>query len=181
MIPILSLRAQRSNPPLPLLPLLLTLTLLLAACADAGPDSARGIDEGDRATDFALTTLDGDQVSLDDYLGSAVLLNFWATWCAPCEAEVPDLEAAYRAHQADGLVILGVSVQEKPESVRPFVENYDVTYPILLDTDGKVMNTYRPLGLPTTIVIDREGIIRARHMGLITPAQIEGYVADLLP
>jgi len=163
------------------LAMLLLVTLLLAGCAGSGTDGGRGIDEGERATNFTLATLGGGQASLDDYLGQVVLLNFWATWCPPCEAEVPDLEAAYRAHQADGLVVLGVSVQEKPEFVQPFVDDYGVTYPILLDSTGQVMNTYRVLGLPITVIIDREGVIRARHVGPIAPEQIESYVAGLLP
>jgi peroxiredoxin len=159
----------------------LAFALLLAGCAESGADGARGIDKGDRAVDFTLKMLDGREVSLDDYLGSPVLINFWATWCPPCRAEIPDLEAAYQAHKADGLVVLGVSVQDKPEIVDPFIDIMGMTYPIVLDTNAQVMNTYRLLGLPTTIVVDRDGVIVARHSGLITPAQIEGYVAQLLP
>jgi peroxiredoxin len=159
----------------------LAVALLLGGCEGSGSDSARGIDQGDRAVDFTLKTLNGREVSLDDYLGSPVLINFWAAWCPPCRAEIPDLAAAYRVHQADGLVILGVSVQDKPEIVEPFIEYMGMTYPVLLDTDAQVMNTYRLLGLPTTIVVNREGRILARHSGIITPEQIEGYLDDLLP
>ena len=81
-----------------------------------------GINEGNRARDFTLETLAGDEVSLSDYVGNVVLINFWATWCPPCRAEIPDLEATYRARQAAGFVVLGVNVDESRAEVQPFVD-----------------------------------------------------------
>jgi len=154
---------------------------LLLACG--GPDSEvrTGINQGNQAPNFRLKALDGQEVSLEDYRGSVVLLNFWATWCAPCIEEVPALEAAYRARHEDGFVVLGVNFQESPQEIEPFVEAMDVSYPILLDTNGQVMKTFRAVGLPVSLLIDEEGVIQVRHTGLLNGTQLAEYLATLLP
>ncbi|NIV39462.1 MAG: redoxin domain-containing protein, partial [Anaerolineae bacterium] len=78
---------------------------------------ATGVNQGNLASDFTLETIDGTKVSLSDYRGDVVLVNFWATWCPPCRAEIPDLEAAYQARQGDGFVVLGINVEEPREAV----------------------------------------------------------------
>jgi peroxiredoxin len=161
--------------------LLLLLAPPLLACGGSESTLAAGIGQGNRAPNFQLQTLDGQEVSLEEYRGSVVLLNFWATWCAPCIEEVPALEAAYRARQADGFVVLGVNFQESPQDIEPFVEALDVSYPILLDTNGQVMKTFRAAGLPVSLLIDREGVIQVRHTGLLTGGQLADYMATLLP
>ncbi len=153
----------------------------LLACGGPDAESPAGIGQGNRAPNFRLKTLDGQEVSLEDYRGKVVLLNFWATWCAPCIEEVPALEAAYRARQGDGFVVLGVNFQESPTEIEPFVEALDVTYPILLDTNGQVMKTFRAVGLPVSLLLDGEGVIQVRHTGLLTGTQLGEYLATLLP
>lgn len=160
---------------------LLLLSSLLLACGGPDPAVARGIGLGNLAPNFQLTTLDGQEASLEDYRGSVVLVNFWATWCPPCVEEVPTLEAAYRARQADGFVVLGVNFQESAEQIKPFVEAFDVTYPIMLDTNGQVMKTFRASGLPISLLIDREGVIQVRHTGFLNGTQLTEYLATLLP
>jgi peroxiredoxin len=159
----------------------LLLAPLLLACGESGAAVGAGIGQGNRAPNFQLKTLGGQEVSLEDYRGNVVLLNFWATWCAPCIEEVPALEAAYRARQADGFVVLGVNFQESPQDIKPFVQALDVSYPILLDTNGQVMKTFRAAGLPVSLLIDREGVIQVRHTGLLTGGQLAEYMATLLP
>jgi thiol-disulfide isomerase/thioredoxin len=153
----------------------------VAACAGPGSTVARGIAEGSRARNFTLETIDGDQVSLDDYVGSVVLVNFWATWCPPCQAEIPALEAAYQAHKDEGFVILGVNVSESRTSVAPFVQALEMSYPVLLDGNGKLVEEYRSRGLPMSILLDREGTIRVRHIGYLSAEQLDQYLQDVLP
>lgn len=163
--------------------ILLLLVLAVAACSAPGAAGGgqRGISEGQRAPDFSLETLEGNKVSLSDYQGQVVLLNFWATWCAPCRAEIPAIEAVLHARQGEPFVVLGVNYQESRERVRPFAEELGMTYPILLDETGRVMQTYRAPGLPMSILLDVQGVIQHRHAGLLTESQLEGYLAELLP
>jgi peroxiredoxin len=122
-----------------------------------------------RAPDFALQGLDGETVSLASLRGKVVLLNFWATWCPPCKAEMPDLDALHREYgAAHDFVVVGVNVEEKPETVKPFVEKNGLSFPIVLDRDSRVTTQLfgvRPL--PTTLIIDREGYIRDAWNGQI--------------
>jgi peroxiredoxin len=159
---------------------LLVLAAALVACEGPGSAIPRGINQGNQAKDFSLESLDGGKISLSDYEGDVVLVNFWATWCAPCRAEIPDFEAAYQDYKDEGFVVLGVNEQESAETVRPFADALGMNYPILLDEQGQVMNQYRALGLPTSILVDREGVIQVRHTGVLLAAQLESYLADLL-
>ena len=160
---------------------LLILAIAVVACSGAGAGTPEGINVGNRAPDFTLEALDGSKVSLEDHRGKVVLINFWATWCPPCRAEIPDIEAAYRAHQDDGFVVLGVNVEEGHELVAPFVDAFEMSYPVLLDESGRLLQTYRAIGLPMSVVLDREGVIQARHIGFLTAADLDGYLAGLLP
>jgi thiol-disulfide isomerase/thioredoxin len=128
-----------------------------------------------------MESLDGSEMSLSDHEGNVVLVNLWASWCSPCRAEIPDLEAAYQAHQDKGLVILGVNVEEPHETVAPFVEEFGMSYPILLDKAGELMKIYRVQGLPMSFIVDADGVIQVRHMGFLTGEQLDSYLADLLP
>jgi thiol-disulfide isomerase/thioredoxin len=118
---------------------------------------------------------------LSDHLGSIVLINFWATWCAPCRAEIPDLEAAYRAHKDSGFVVLGVGVEDPRQGIESFVAEMDMTYPVLLDESGTLMKEYRGSGLPMSVLVDRDGIIQVRHMGYLSATQLESYLSRLMP
>jgi peroxiredoxin len=155
--------------------------LLLAACGGSGPGLSEGISEGDLAPDFRLETLDGNQMSLQDQRGKVVLINFWATWCDPCRAEIPDIEAVYQARRDEGFTVLGVNSHETPGSIAPFAIWMGISYPILIDENGRVEKTYRLVGLPMSLIVDQEGIIQVRHVGLLTQAQLEKYLAALLP
>jgi peroxiredoxin len=159
----------------------LILVVTVAACTGPGSAAPRGIAEGNRARDFTLETLDSGKISLSDYEGSVVLVNFWATWCPPCQAEIPALEAAYQAHKGEGFVILGVNVEEGRKTVEPFVQNLQMTYPILLDENGKLVQEYRARGLPMSVVVDRDGTIRVRHIGYLSAGQLDEYLEPLLP
>jgi peroxiredoxin len=158
----------------------LILVLAVVACGGPGEAVPQGINEGNRARDFTLPSLDGTEVSLSDFDDSVVLVNFWATWCAPCRAEIPDFEEAYRAHKDDGFVVLGINVEEPHKVIEPFVDSMDMTYPVLLDERGQVMQEYRAMGLPMSLLVDKGGVIQERHMGTLTADQLDNYLAKLL-
>ncbi len=132
------------------------------------------------APDFTLTTLEGETVHLSDYRGQIVLLNFWASWCPPCNEELPALNAYYAAHKDQGLVLLGVDVDETADVVRDFVQQKGITYPILLDPQGKASADYSVTGMPTTFIIDREGRLIGYWPGELTEAMLEKGLTPLL-
>ena len=160
---------------------LLLLAVTLVACGGGDSSGLTGVNKGNLASGFTLEALDGSSVSLGEYRGNVVLINFWATWCPPCRAEIPDIENVYRARQDDGFVVLGVSVEESREAVAPFVEAMGMTYPVLLDERGQVLKMYRAIGLPMSVLLDQDGVIQVRHVGALTMEQLEEYLAQVLP
>lgn len=121
---------------------------------------------GYEAADFELPDLDGRVHKLSDYRGKVVFLNLWATWCPPCIAEMPSIEALHRRFGSDGLVVLAVSEDGGGDSVvRPFVERLGVTFPVLLDPDGTVSPRYGVTGYPETFVIGRDGRVVEHFIG----------------
>jgi peroxiredoxin len=113
---------------------------------------------GHPAPDFSLAALDGGEVALSDFHGQPVVLNFWATWCPPCRAEVPALQAASESLAGEA-VILGVSVQETPPTVSQFADEFGITYPVVLDQSAQVALAYRVISFPTTFFIDEQGVV----------------------
>lgn len=136
---------------------------------------------GHPAPDFTLQTLDGRQVSLSDFRGRPVIVNFWATWCPPCRAEMPEFQNAYLEYQDRGLVILGVNstVQDDPELVPGFVAEFGLTFPILLDEEGEATSAYRILGLPTSVFIDSRGVVKEVFTGPVNKAYIAAQIPGL--
>jgi len=123
--------------------------------------------EGFLAPDFTLDTLQGEKVTLSDLRGKSVLINLWATWCPPCRAEMPALENAYKQYKDSEVIILGLNVtnQDSEKDIPPFVNEFGLTFPILLDRDGSVSALYQLKGLPTTFFVNRAGIIRTVAVG----------------
>ena len=121
---------------------------------------------GTEAIDFTLPDLDGKPVSLKDFRGKVVFLNFWATWCKPCEDEMPSMQSLYEALKDEPFEILAVSVDsEGPEVVREFVRRYRLTFPVLHDRRGKIKEIYKTTGVPETFIIDQNGIIAEKVWG----------------
>jgi thiol-disulfide isomerase/thioredoxin len=119
-----------------------------------------GLREGDVAPDFAFSTFDGTRTRLSDYRGHPVFLNFWATWCAPCRAELPEMEVTLRDHAADGLVILGMNNGERIETAERFLTKLDVKLTAYgYDPAGDVARRYSIPGMPTSYFIDADGVI----------------------
>lgn len=135
------------------------------------------------APDFTLTTLDGQQVTLSALRGKVVLVNIWASWCAPCRAEMPAIEKTYLEYQDDGLVVLAVdsTVQDALVDVEAFVAEYGLTFPIPLDKNGEVTRMYRVQSLPTSFFIGRDGVIREVVIGgPMAEALLRSRVEELL-
>lgn len=136
--------------------------------AATGGTSASALAQAPRpAADFQLTTIDGRTIKLSDLQGQVVLLNFWATWCPPCRAEMPDLEALYR-EQGPGhkFTVLAVDVEETAAEAQAFAREYGLTFAVAADSAGKVSNDiYGILALPTSFIIDRAGNVRYRWSG----------------
>ena len=138
---------------------------------------------GSPAPDFALTALDGGEVSLSQFRGQPVLINFWASWCLPCRLEMPDLVRIYEANQTKGFVLLGINLtsQDALPDVKSFAEEFKMTFPVLLDETGEVANNlYRLRALPMSVFVDRSGTIIRIHIGAMTGAQIDEFVAEIL-
>lgn len=129
---------------------------------------AVGLEVGNRAPSFSLQTLDGQQVSLEDFKGRALLINFWATWCGPCRAEMPDLNQVYDLANHRGFVVLAIDFQESEEQVQRFVDEFGLTFPVGLDPTGQINKQYRVVQYPTSFLIDGHGVIRFVHRGPLT-------------
>ncbi|WP_352420316.1 TlpA disulfide reductase family protein [Proteiniborus sp.] len=127
------------------------------------------IEIGEPAPDFILEDLEGNKVSLKNYEGEkTVLLNFWASWCPPCREEMPDLNKLYEENKDDDFIVLAVNVGESESAVKNFIEENGYTFPVLLDETQEVGVTYNTFSIPTSVMIDKEGIIRAYRPGLMT-------------
>lgn len=135
---------------------------------------------GAPAQSFAVKRLDGSPDGLDRYRGSVVLVNLWATWCAPCREEMPDLERLYKAYRANGLVVLGIDQGEAATVAAAYARAHGITYPILLDEDQQYGRAYAAVGLPTTIVVSRDGHIVKGIDGQLTLAQMKATVEPAL-
>lgn len=157
-----------------------TQTRVLAVSADAQFQDSRtagdqprvGLAVAGLAPAFTLTDLNGNQVSLSHFSGRPVVINFWATWCGPCQVEIPHLIEAYEREQ-DQVVFLAISIKEREATVRHFVEENGMPFIILLDDAGEVASDYRVTGIPTTFFISRDGEIIARYVGPIPPHRLE--------
>lgn len=139
-----------------------------------------GNSPGDSATDFELQALDSTPTSLSSYKGKPIILNFWASWCEPCENEMPELEK-FHTEYSEEVVVMGVNItsQEISEQrIRNFVNDLDISFPILLDTEG-VFRHYQILNLPTTYFIDSNGKIVESYPGELTFEILEKYKAKL--
>jgi thiol-disulfide isomerase/thioredoxin len=134
---------------------------------------------GHLAPDFTLTSLDGESVTLHDHLGRPVVLNYWATWCAPCRIEMPHLQRA--SEQYGGRVrFFGINQSEPEQLIRDFRDEYALSYPLLLDPKLLAHNLYAVINLPTTVFIDAEGVVREVIVGTVTTAVLQDRIEQLL-
>ena len=130
------------------------------------------------APDFQLQTLGGKTVRLSGLRGQPVLINFWATWCGPCQMEMPLIQKYYRKYSPD-LVVLAVNNDEPPGDVQAFIDQMKLTFPVLLDPGVQVENQYRIRAFPTSLFIDTEGLIRYEHIGILNEQQLVQYLKQI--
>ncbi|MCM3715472.1 thiol-disulfide oxidoreductase ResA [Alkalihalobacillus oceani] len=144
-------------------------------------DRNRAVGVGDQAPNFVLTDLEGNEVELNDYRGKGVFLNFWGTYCPPCEREMPYMENQYAIYKDLGVEILAVNVREGELPVRQFVERYGLSFPIPMDPKGEVVQLYGVIPLPTTYLINSEGAITKVITGGMTEKDIAEYMDSIKP
>ncbi len=156
--------------------LFVTLTIFISSCTSSGFLNSPSPEVGSPAPDFTAQTLQGESVSLSDLRGQVVLINFWATWCAPCRVEMPAIQARYNR---GGFTVLAVDFDESAELVQAFVDDLELSFPVLLDPGGEIQNLYRVRGYPTSFFVDAEGIIRVFHIGDMSEAEIDNYLTQL--
>ncbi len=160
--------------------------LLLAAAvyfllASSRPPEASGPARiGAPLGNFGLSDLNGKTVKLSDFSGRPVLINAWATWCPPCQDEMPDLQAYYRTHSPQGLVILAVNAGESAAKAGAFVRQLGLTFPVLLDSGENLMDTLHINDFPTTILVGRDGLVKAVHIGRMTPQMLDAEITPFL-
>lgn len=140
---------------------------------------------GDEAPDFKLEQISNNneskEIRLSDYKGKGVMLNFWATYCKPCEAEMPYMEKLYPDYKEKGIEILAVNLQEAPIVVNRFIDEYDLTFPIPHDSSGQVRDLYKVGNIPSTIFINPDGIIEEKVEGALTLERLEEYFEQIMP
>ena len=147
---------------------------LLAACSSS--DAPRA-EVGERAPTFSSVDLDGGRVRLEDFRGRLVLLNFWASWCGPCTEEFPRLKSVH----GDDVVVLGVVFDDSADAARSFVRAQGATWPSVVDPDHEIADAYgvaKKPGIPVTWVIDRDGVARSRHLGLLKESDLHELVSQ---
>lgn len=140
------------------------LAIFICACSDG----RRGVNPGDVAPEIAGVNPQGAPVTLSSIQGKALLINFWATWCGPCMAELPELQAVHKRLESKGFVVVGVAVDDDPEKIRAAVAQYGITYPVIIDTDSQSKRRYEVKGLPESYVLD------AKHQVLVVADPDDG-------
>lgn len=152
--------------------------LVLGACQSANNTPAPIV--GRPAPDFAARSLDGERITLHQYRGQPLVLNFFATWCVPCLTELPAFQTIANRYAERGLAFLLVDLQEDPEEVALFLSELDVALPAVIDDTGEITKLYRVRGLPSTFFLDRAGIIQAVQMGALDERLLENGVGKII-
>ena len=126
---------------------------------------AQASQPGSKAPNFTLKSRSGKNLKLSEFRGQVVMINFWASWCAPCRKEMPLLEKIYKKHRRLGFTLLGVNVEQNTSAAKNYLKNVRVSFPVLFDNTNKTSKLYQVSAMPTTVIIDRSGKIRFVHKG----------------
>jgi peroxiredoxin len=145
------------------------------------PTSGPPLQVGDTPYEFTLQGVDGETIALSQFIGRPILVNYWATWCGPCRIEMPEIQAIWEEHQADGLVVLALDQSESAEDVQAYFDELGLTFTPVLDEDNRTSQNYGLQGtLPSSVFINPAGEITAIHRGVMTRGQLDGYLAETL-
>jgi len=135
---------------------------------------------GQESPDFQLSMFNGDQFSLADNRGQVVLINFWASWCPPCQEEAPDMQDIWTSYQSKGLVMIGIAQSDTEPDAKGFIDKYKLTFPSGLDVGNAVGKQYLIDAIPTTIIVDRDGIVQFVNVGSITANELRPKIDQVL-
>jgi len=135
---------------------------------------------GNAAPEFTVTDIDGKKLALSDYKGKVVLLDFWATWCTPCRAEIPHFVEMQQKYGPQGFQVVGISMDDDAKPVKEFYRQFNMNYPVAVGDDKLAQSFGGVLGLPVNFIIDREGRIHAKFLGATDVSVIDKAVSDLL-
>lgn len=136
---------------------------------------------GTQAPNFSLEQLNTKPLKLSDLKGKGVVLNFWGSWCEPCKAEFPELEKQYQRFQSEGIEVVGVNISETPLAIQQFVDQYHVSFPILMDRQSEITRLYQIGPIPTTFFIDKDGIVKEQVIGQMNESIIMDKVKKIKP
>ncbi|HEY2420131.1 MAG TPA: TlpA disulfide reductase family protein [Neobacillus sp.] len=141
-----------------------------------------GINQGDIAPDFELSTPDGESLKLSDFRGQKVIVNMWATWCPPCRVEMPDMQKFYEKYKDENATIIAVNMtssEKSLDSIPNFLDEFGITFPVVLDEHNKVGEIYQVYALPTSLIIDSKGIIQQKISGPMNYEMMEKFVSEI--
>jgi peroxiredoxin len=161
--------------------ILLTSAVVYTLYANFTKDERGQIQAGDPAPDFVLTDMDGNKHKLSDYEGQGVFLNFWGTWCKPCEEEMPYMNNQYKEFKDQGVQVLAVNVSESKFLVNRFAAKHNLEFPIVIDKNGEVLNAYGVDPLPTTFLINPEGKVEKVLTGTMTEGDVKKHMESIKP
>lgn len=160
--------------------ILLISFLFLFACGGEDKPAGEETQLGSNAPLFKLNDLDGKPFSLENQKGKVVLLRFWSTQCKSCKEEMPKLEAAYQGLKSSGMLMVTVNIRDTAKKVTEFIKGMGLTFPILIDENRDAARKYKVFGVPTSFLIDKEGVIRERFFGDLDNAELEKMLRALL-
>jgi len=159
----------------------LLLVALVFALYSSFVKDPNAVKVGKAAPNFSLQQLNGPELALGDLRGKGVVLNFWGTWCEPCKKEMPALQQQYDQFKDKGLVVVGVNIGESPVAVEPFIKQFGVNFPILMDSESQITKLYRIGPIPSTFFISPEGEVKEIFLGQMNEAMITEKVTKILP
>jgi cytochrome c biogenesis protein CcmG/thiol:disulfide interchange protein DsbE len=161
-------------------PILILVFLIVFVITNAN-QAATSMSDSQNAPGFSLKDLKGNEISLSDYKGKVVFLNFWAIWCPPCRQEIPGFVEVYNQYKDKGMEIIGISLDKKnPKKMQRFMDKYKINYPVVFGTQEVIMD-YKPgQFIPVTIIIDQKGKIRHKHIGFLDKGSLKDYFVRLI-